>query len=265
LPEEPPEKELCAFLKAIREDPDDDTPRLVFADWLDEHGDRRGDMIRLSIEEAHTPYDTPRWKELRRLLAPWDAEGAALEGWIGELEEGGVWVDGFDRGLFHVLVHQGDTEEEETPEFWAAVRQGWAGKVSFADGWGVFDDLASGGWPSLRATPYITAWGQRGTVDSCLEGPATLVNLREFELDDYRWGDEPRVTDAGLAHLCKNRNLESLKVYGRFTRKGVARLASLRKLRHLRVDGVEGDLKALTAELRRKLPECEICLSGPRN
>src|SRR5262249_53494196 len=152
--------------------------------------------------EARTPYDTPRWKELRRQLQPWeDRDGPALVDWIGELEEGGVWVEGFDRGLFLVCVHQGDPEEEESPQFWTAVRQGWVGRVDFTDGWGVFDDLARGGWPSLRPTPDIRAWGQRGTVDYQLQGPATLVNLREFELDDYRWGQEPLLSDAGLAHF----------------------------------------------------------------
>jgi uncharacterized protein (TIGR02996 family) len=28
----------AAFLQAILDSPDDDTPRLVYADWLDEHG-----------------------------------------------------------------------------------------------------------------------------------------------------------------------------------------------------------------------------------
>lgn len=28
-----------AFLEAILQDPDDDTPRLIFADWLEEQGD----------------------------------------------------------------------------------------------------------------------------------------------------------------------------------------------------------------------------------
>src|SRR4051794_18367032 len=32
-------REVVAFLDAIKDDPDDDTPRLVLADWLDEHGD----------------------------------------------------------------------------------------------------------------------------------------------------------------------------------------------------------------------------------
>jgi uncharacterized protein (TIGR02996 family) len=35
-----------AFLSAILADPDDDAPRLVFADWLEERGDPRGEFIR---------------------------------------------------------------------------------------------------------------------------------------------------------------------------------------------------------------------------
>src|SRR5262249_25897060 len=35
-----------AFRKAILADPDDDMPRLVYADWLEEHGDPRGELIR---------------------------------------------------------------------------------------------------------------------------------------------------------------------------------------------------------------------------
>jgi uncharacterized protein (TIGR02996 family) len=42
-----------AFLRAICENPDEDTPRLVFADWLDEH-DRpeRAELIRVQCERA---------------------------------------------------------------------------------------------------------------------------------------------------------------------------------------------------------------------
>lgn len=39
-----------AFLRAIRANPDDDTVRLVFADWLDEHDDPLGEFIRVQIE-----------------------------------------------------------------------------------------------------------------------------------------------------------------------------------------------------------------------
>jgi uncharacterized protein (TIGR02996 family) len=43
-----------AFLAAIMANPSDDLPRLVFADWLDEHGDpARAEFIRLQIAVAH--------------------------------------------------------------------------------------------------------------------------------------------------------------------------------------------------------------------
>src|SRR5690242_12437796 len=36
-----------AFLHALLDRPEDDAPRLVYADWLEEHGDPRGEFIRL--------------------------------------------------------------------------------------------------------------------------------------------------------------------------------------------------------------------------
>jgi uncharacterized protein (TIGR02996 family) len=43
-----------ALLRAICENPDDDAPRLIYADWLDEHGDpRQAEFIRVQIELAH--------------------------------------------------------------------------------------------------------------------------------------------------------------------------------------------------------------------
>src|SRR5436190_2525391 len=49
----------AAFLRAIREAPDDDTPRLVFADWLEERGDPRGEFIRAQCRLAQMPDDHP--------------------------------------------------------------------------------------------------------------------------------------------------------------------------------------------------------------
>jgi uncharacterized protein (TIGR02996 family) len=59
----------AGFLAAIRADPDDDTPRLVYADWLDERGGdadvARAEYIRLSIELARAGLGRivpPEWK-----------------------------------------------------------------------------------------------------------------------------------------------------------------------------------------------------------
>jgi uncharacterized protein (TIGR02996 family) len=54
-----------AFLEAIGTDPDDDTPRLVCADWLEDHGQaERAEFIRVQIELARLPEDEPRRQEL---------------------------------------------------------------------------------------------------------------------------------------------------------------------------------------------------------
>ncbi len=58
-----------AFLSAIRAHPDDDTARLVYADWLTEHGDPdRGEFIRIEIELARTPPTEEADERRRKVL-----------------------------------------------------------------------------------------------------------------------------------------------------------------------------------------------------
>src|SRR5689334_2391543 len=51
-----------AFLQAILEAPEDDTPRLIYADWLEDHGEpERAEFIRVQIELARlSPHDRRR-------------------------------------------------------------------------------------------------------------------------------------------------------------------------------------------------------------
>ena len=51
-PQREPVSQGDALLHAILADPDDDAPCLVYADWLEEHGDPRGEFIRLQIQIA---------------------------------------------------------------------------------------------------------------------------------------------------------------------------------------------------------------------
>jgi uncharacterized protein (TIGR02996 family) len=71
-----------AFLRAIREDPEDDTPRLVYADWLEERGDPRGEFIRVQCRLARTAPGDKRaalQQHERRLLERHQDE------WLGSL------------------------------------------------------------------------------------------------------------------------------------------------------------------------------------
>lgn len=62
-----------AFFAAILAAPRDDTPRLVFADWLDEQEDPRSELLRIAteleaLEASDRPTDTPgRLAQVRQI------------------------------------------------------------------------------------------------------------------------------------------------------------------------------------------------------
>ena len=54
-----------AFVQAITENPEDDSPRLVYADWLDEHGQpERAEFIRVQCQLARVATGDPRRSRL---------------------------------------------------------------------------------------------------------------------------------------------------------------------------------------------------------
>jgi len=63
----------AALLRAIHTNPDDDTPRLVYADWLDENGQpERAEFIRVHVAwDRHWVNATPNEDLKRRLLEAW--------------------------------------------------------------------------------------------------------------------------------------------------------------------------------------------------
>lgn len=77
-----------AFLKAIRANPDDRTARLVYADWLQERDDPRGELIRIEEELSGLPIHSDRYWELkprrRELL------GSAERPWLKKMGYGGT-------------------------------------------------------------------------------------------------------------------------------------------------------------------------------
>lgn len=55
------------FLQEILAYPDDDVPRLVYADWLEERGDPRGQFIRVQCELNRLPSGSARYLELQKI------------------------------------------------------------------------------------------------------------------------------------------------------------------------------------------------------
>lgn len=85
------------FLSAICAEPEDDTVRLVYADWLDENGDpERAEFVRLQVAMPERPraYD-PQYARAEALrVRNWEA-------WFGELPKlsGIHWTGQFWRGF----------------------------------------------------------------------------------------------------------------------------------------------------------------------
>jgi uncharacterized protein (TIGR02996 family) len=78
-----------AFLQAIREEPEDDAPRLIYADWLDEHGESdRAAFIRAQCRLATLEDSAPEAAALREqaraiLREHWDEWIAPLRPFLG--------------------------------------------------------------------------------------------------------------------------------------------------------------------------------------
>jgi uncharacterized protein (TIGR02996 family) len=72
------------LLAAVCAAPDDDAPRLVYADWLTERGDPRGEYIQLSCRAHRLPYYSEEFLELLDRLQGIESRHAA--GWIAPLD-----------------------------------------------------------------------------------------------------------------------------------------------------------------------------------
>jgi uncharacterized protein (TIGR02996 family) len=97
-----------ALLRAILEAPEDDAPRLVYADWLEECGRpgdaERAEFIRLQLAMAALPRGEPKWLDLRRReYALWLAHRDA---WVSHLPKLARWEcrPEFERGFVEMLT-----------------------------------------------------------------------------------------------------------------------------------------------------------------
>jgi uncharacterized protein (TIGR02996 family) len=178
-----------AFLHDIIENAADNTPRLVYADWLDEHGNaERAEFIRLQIEHARLDADDPRrWDLSKREETLLKAHGTA---WMQNLtdwaREGRCW---FRRGFVAEVTATVDqfldgaaALRRATPLEGVALQQaaGRMADVASCPGMTGLSHLDLSG-----ANPPLQAADVRGLVRS-----RHLAGLRSLDLDFQRIGNE---------------------------------------------------------------------------
>lgn len=77
-----PVTDEAAFLRSIANAPDDDAPRLIYADWLEERADLRGEYVRLDVERVRIPNTDTKSRA---------ALDERMNGLVPQLDRG--WVD----------------------------------------------------------------------------------------------------------------------------------------------------------------------------
>ncbi len=140
--------ERDSFLRAIAEDLDDDTLRLVFADWLDDHGDHpRAEFIRVQIEAERQRNGSPGHKRLT------DRAVVLLR------EHGDLWTSGYETAI------PADAEVSVQP-----ARYCTESGIMLLKG---RREVRQGGWLDL----FSKSWFRRGFVDEIVLTPERFFSL----------------------------------------------------------------------------------------
>jgi uncharacterized protein (TIGR02996 family) len=223
---------VLAFLRDIKANPGDLTPRLILADWLEEHGDAvraaRGEFLRLqSLATANSGK-----QRQAELLLRFETS------WLGPLRPLATsWS--WQRGLLHLEIParallDDSTDLVQTEAF------AWVEGITFRD-------LTTESVQRLAASPWL-AWinmldlgynfiGDAGVAALCAS--PYLTNLRTLWLRHNAIGDQGAATLAQAEGLA---NLETLSlVDNAIGGDGARALAASPHLAHLRLLNLEGN------------------------
>jgi len=232
-----PRPELLALLAAVKAEPDDDTARLVLADWLqeqDHEADRaRGEFVRLHVRKAQA--GTPAaevsalWAEVQRL---WEQYHRA---WVGPLADAGfsAWAYGAGRGLLFPSIDGAQLVARAARQAAASEAYAWVGGLAFArlsslqnrafvrspliesliglrydechvESWAVEELAHAPGAANLR---WLVLRGLRvGAIAAeAVAASPRLARLRRLELG------YAQLSDAGFKALCDSPHLNELR------------------------------------------------------
>lgn len=276
--------EESRLLEHICADPADDQPRLIYADWLDERDDPRGEFIRVQIALARLPDDDARRPGLLDreavLLAQHHARWSdSLRGLAGSAE--------FRRGFVESVIVEADIFLRRAADLY---RLAPVGHAQFLDIGSRLDELMAS--PFLARLSEITISAQHigERLARALVESAHLTGLRSLSLNRNRIGDRgvellawsrrwPNLTqldlsdngigDAGARALAASTNLAHLTSlelrHNEVTLAGLAFLCTSTSLNHLKNLGLRlnyaGIWTALPNPRAGKVPLSSLDLS----
>jgi uncharacterized protein (TIGR02996 family) len=230
-----------ALMRGILAEADEDAPRLVFADWLEENGQpERAQHVRLQCQLAGLPEDDARRAQLKKEAAALEKEH--LTDWLGPLDPETCRDplskhEHFERGLLHCwyctvgafLKKQSQRDVCEWFPRLGVNQLGLSAPSKRAEA------LAQS--PALGWTVELT-WIESRAGDDALAALAASPHLGLLSRLDF---SHLRCTDAGLEALAKSDGLGNLREFslreshwgGRFTPKGALRVLNSDRLPRL--------------------------------
>jgi uncharacterized protein (TIGR02996 family) len=175
-----PRPEVLAFLADIKEAPEDDAPRLIFADWLEEQGDPRGEFMRVQCQLARMSQDDPRRNDLRWRES--ELRDQNILSWLGRLPPG--IQPTFRRGLLQLSVSYPADLLRKPVRNWAETEAAlWLESLQFSylHG-GTFEELTA----VLELLPVVCLSVSSYSLDAATSvtfaALPALAQLRELEL-----------------------------------------------------------------------------------
>lgn len=181
-----------AFLQAIREHPEDDLPRLVFADWLDEQGrSQRAEFVRVQCELATLSDTDPRRRNLQSRSD--ELEAAHRHEWIGPLQDLSSCSVTFRRGFADRLrVYDYHLEQAILPQLHVAFCQNAVSEMDYSS--------SAGGRPDNQVPELLR---------ESLDWPE-VRSLRQLKLSYYRPSGSDGWEDSEIEQLVRNPHLSNL-------------------------------------------------------
>lgn len=202
------------FLRAICADPEDDTVRLAYADWLDENGDPdRAEFIRASIA-CHRAFNHPKNPGCRRAKELLKHNSGRWRSEVPRLE--GIDWAGFERGFIHRLSIR------DHQAFPASLRTAFGItpinhiKICHCRPWMLSALVAVPGFESVQ---FVEAWAGyvddgslAGLANSPYAGGLERINVSGEAWKTTLHGREPllQITDQGAEALARSTNLSRL-------------------------------------------------------
>jgi uncharacterized protein (TIGR02996 family) len=201
-----------ALLQSILNNPDDDSPRLVFADWLEEHGEpERAEFIRVQFESERYPIESKRWRILDRRASelleqhrkPWNRLPKKLVNRV-------VFRRGFvDKVTMPVerFVESGRKLFEVEPV--RALRPSQAETGAYED---LLGRLAQSKLLAQLAALDFGNWGLRDEHLAILARSRFLNGLKQLDIDSSydHLSSEKNITGAGLCSFLSSAKVAAL-------------------------------------------------------